>query len=164
KMLGAKTCIEVGTFTGYSSLCVARALPDDGKLIACDVSEEWTAIARRYWQDAGVAEKIDLRIAPATETLAALVQEGNRSAFDFAFIDADKTAYRDYYELCLELVRPGGVIAIDNTLWGGAVADQEVNDDDTRALRALNEFLHRDERVDISLVPIGDGLTLLRKK
>lgn len=164
KMLGAKRCVEVGTFTGYSSLCVARALPSDGKLIACDISEEWTTIAQRYWQDASVAEKIDLRIAPAAETLAALVQEGNRSAFDFAFIDADKTAYRDYYEFCLELIRPGGVIAIDNTLWGGAVADPQINDDDTRALRALNEFLHRDERIDLSLVTIGDGLTLARKK
>ncbi|HEX6930257.1 MAG TPA: class I SAM-dependent methyltransferase [Gammaproteobacteria bacterium] len=164
KMLGAKRCIEVGTFTGYSALCVARAMPEGGRLVACDVSEEWTDIARRYWQEAGVMEKIDLRIGPAAETLAALLKDGGRAAFDFAFIDADKTGYRDYYELCLELLRPRGVIAIDNTLWGGAVADPENNDDDTRALRALNEFLHRDERIDLSLVPIGDGLTLARKK
>ncbi|HEX7029359.1 MAG TPA: class I SAM-dependent methyltransferase [Gammaproteobacteria bacterium] len=164
KMLGARRCIEVGTFTGYSALCVARALPGEGGIVACDVSVEWTDIARRYWQAAGVAEKIDLRLGPAAETLAMLLKDGNRAVFDFAFIDADKTGYRDYYELCLELLRPGGVIAIDNTLWGGAVADPERNDEDTRALRALNEFLHRDARVDLSLVPIGDGLTLARKK
>ncbi|HEX6928912.1 MAG TPA: class I SAM-dependent methyltransferase [Gammaproteobacteria bacterium] len=164
KILCAKTCIEIGTFTGYSSLCVARALPDDGRLIACDVSEEWTAVARRYWEESGVAGKIDLRIGPAAETLAALLQQGNRSAFDFAFIDADKTGYRDYYEFCLELLRPGGVIAIDNTLWGGAVADPADNEADTQALRELNDFIHRDARVDISLVPIGDGLTLVRKR
>lgn len=164
KMLGAKLCIEVGTFTGYSSLCVALALPADGRIVACDVSREFTDIARRYWRDAGVEEKIDLRIGPATETLAAMVQDGNKSVADFAFIDADKAAYRDYYELCLELLRPGGVIAIDNTLWGGAVADPNDNEKQTQALRELNRFLHNDERVDLSLVPIGDGLTLARKK
>src|SRR5690606_2667429 len=123
KLLGAKRCIEVGTFTGYSALCVARALPAEGLVVACDISAEWTEIGRRYWAQAGVAGRIDLRIGPAAETLAALLKDGNRSAFDFAFIDADKTGYRDYYELCLELLRPGGLVAIDNTLWSGAVVD-----------------------------------------
>lgn len=164
KMLNAKVCIEVGTFTGYSTLCMARALSDDGRIVACDVSEEWTNVAKRYWAEAGVAEKIDLRLAPAVETLTRMVKDGNKSVCDFAFIDADKSSYRDYYELCLALSRPGGVIAIDNTLWGGAVADPNASDDDTRAIRALNELLLGDERVDLSLVPIGDGLTLARKR
>lgn len=163
KTLGARHCIEVGTFTGYSALCVARALPDGGRLVACDVSVEWTDIAQRYWREAGVAGKIDLRIGPAEKTLADMAESG-AGQYDFAFIDADKTAYRQYYERCLELLRAGGIIAIDNVLWGGAVADPENNDDDTRSLRALNEFIHRDERVDLSLLPIGDGLTLARKR
>lgn len=163
KTLGARHCIEVGTFTGYSALCVARALPDGGRLVACDVSVEWTDIAQRYWREAGVAGKIDLRIGPAEKTLADMAESG-AGQYDFAFIDADKTAYRQYYERCLELLRAGGIIAIDNVLWGGAVAGPENNDDDTRSLRALNEFIHRDERVDLSLLPIGDGLTLARKR
>lgn len=163
KLIGAKRCIEVGVFTGYSSLCVARAMPPEGRLIACDISEEFTRIARRYWEEAGVADRIDLRIGPAKTTLEAMLKEGNKSVCDFAFIDADKTGYRDYYELCLELLRPGGLIAIDNTLWGGAVADPENNEKDTQALRELNEAIRGDDRVDISLVPIGDGLTLARK-
>ena len=164
KLVGAKRCIEVGVFTGYSSLCVARAMPPEGRLIACDVSEEFTRIARRDWEQAGVADRIDLRIGPAKATLEAMLKDGNKSSIDFAFIDADKTSYRDYYELCFELLRPGGLIAIDNTLWGGAVADPKNNEKDTCALRELNTFLYGDERVDISLVPIGDGLTLARKR
>lgn len=164
KLLGAKLCIEVGTFTGYSALCVAQALPDGGRVVACDVSREFTDVARRYWQEAGVSERIDLRIGPAIETLTAMVKDGNKSVVDFAFIDADKASYRDYYELCLELLRPGGLIAIDNTLWSGAVADPRDNDRQTEVLRELNAFLHEDERVDLSLVPIGDGLTLARKR
>lgn len=163
ELLGARNTIEVGTFTGYSALAVALVLPDDGCVVACDVSEEWTAIGRRYWEEAGVADKIDLRLAPAAETLGALIAEGRAGAFDFAFIDADKEGQPGYYEQCLTLLRPGGLIAIDNTLWDGAVADPDVDDADTRAIRALNEKLHRDERVSLSLVPIGDGLTLARK-
>jgi len=164
KLTGAKRCIEVGVFTGYSSLCVARAMPADGRLFACDISEEWTNIAKRYWEEAGVADRIELKIGPAVQTLEAMLKGGNKAVCDFAFIDADKTGYRDYYELCLGLLRPGGLIAIDNTLWGGAVADPADNEKDTLALRELNEFLHADERVDISLVPVGDGLTLARKR
>lgn len=163
KMLDARRCIEIGTFTGYSALCVAAAMPGEGRLVACDVSVEWTDIAQRYWQEAGVAQKIDLRIGPAKQTLAKLA-DTETGQYDFAFIDADKGGYREYYECCLGLLRPGGVIAIDNVLWSGAVADPERNDEDTRSLRALNEFLHGDDRIDLSLVPIGDGLTLARKR
>jgi caffeoyl-CoA O-methyltransferase len=164
RAIGARRCIEVGVFTGYSSLAVAAALPDDGYLLACDVSEEWTAIAKRFWQRAGVARKIELVLAPATDTLTARVAAGERGSYDFAFIDADKVSYARYYELALALLRPGGVIAVDNTLWSGRVADARVQDENTNALRAFNEALHRDERVDLSLVPIGDGLTLARKR
>ncbi len=164
KLTNARKVIEVGTFTGYSALVVAQALPDDGKLIACDVNEEWTAIARRYWQDAKVADKIDLRLAPAMETLSTLVAEGQAGSFDFAFIDADKQNQLQYYELCLQLIRPGGLIAVDNVLWGGSVANPENQSEDTVAIRRCNDFLYGDERVDISLVPIGDGLTLARKR
>jgi predicted O-methyltransferase YrrM len=164
KLAGAKRCIEIGVFTGYSSLSVALALPPDGKIIACDVSEEWTSMARKYWEKAGVAGKIDLRLAPANQTLDALLAAGEAGRFDFAFIDADKPAYMGYYERCLQLLRPGGLIAIDNTLWSGKVADSTVQDDNTVALRKLNDFVHRDERVDVSLLPVGDGLTLLRKR
>jgi predicted O-methyltransferase YrrM len=164
KLLRARRCIEVGTFTGYSALCVARALPADGRLVACDISEEWTSVARRYWHEAGVAEKIDLRIAPAADTLRALVDDGEEGQYDFAFIDANKTAYAEYYELCLALLRAGGLIAVDNTLWGGAVADPAENDADTRALRAFNLALRDDARVELSLVSIGDGLTLACKR
>ncbi len=163
KMIGAKKTIEIGTFTGYSTLMVAQALPDDGRVIACDVSEEWTAIAKRYWAQAGVTDKIDLRLAPAVETLQALLDQGQAGSFDFAFIDADKQSQPQYYELCLQLMRTGGVIAIDNVLWDGAVADQTDQGSDTVAIRELNAFVHHDERVDISMVPIGDGLTLARK-
>jgi len=164
KLIGAKNALEVGVFTGYSALCIAEALPDDGLLIACDVSEDWTRIGQPYWEKAGVAHKIQLRLAPATETLQILLDNGQTNTFDFAFIDADKTNYDNYYEQCLQLIRPGGLIAIDNTLWGGSVADTNKNDDDTQAIRQLNDKLPRDSRVDISMVPIGDGLTLVHKK
>ncbi len=164
QLLGAKKTLEVGVFTGYSSLSVALALPPDGKIIACDVSEEYTAIARRYWQKAGVADKIDLRLAPALETLDRLLADGQAETFDFAFIDADKVNYEGYYERSLQLVRPGGLIAIDNVLWGGKVADSQFQNSSTLAIRALNQKLHHDERITLSLVPIADGLTLALKR
>jgi predicted O-methyltransferase YrrM len=163
QLMGAKKTLEVGVFTGYSSLAVALALPSDGKIIACDTNEEYTAIARHYWQKAGVADKIDLRIAPALDTLDELIAQGQANTFDFAFIDADKSNYDNYYERALQLVRPGGLIAIDNVLWGGKVADRNVQDNRTKAIRELNQKLHQDKRVTISLVPIADGLTLARK-
>ncbi|QSJ18913.1 class I SAM-dependent methyltransferase [Nostoc sp. UHCC 0702] len=164
QLLGAKKTLEVGVFTGYSSLSVALALPADGKIVACDVSEEFTAIARRYWQQAGVADKIDLRLAPGLETLDALLADGQAGTFDFAFIDADKENYDGYYERSLQLLRPGGLIAIDNVLWSGRVANPQVQDESTQAIRALNKKLHDDQRVTLSLVPIGDGLTLALKR
>jgi len=157
--IGAKSCLEIGTYTGYSALAVALALPADGRIVCCDISEEWTAIARRFWEKAGVAHKIELRLAPALETL-----RGLKGPFDFVFIDADKGNYENYYEACLPLVRRGGVIAVDNTLWSGWVADSRRRDDDTRALRAFNDRLHRDERIALSLLPLGDGVTLALKK
>ena len=163
KLMGARKIIEVGTFTGYSSIAMAQALPDDGLIICCDLSWSWTAVAREYWQEAGVDNKIDLRLAPAISTLNLLIEEG-WDDFDIAFIDADKTNYRNYYERCLELLRPGGLVMFDNTLWGGSVADLADQDEDTLALRELNNRLHKDRRVSISLVPIGDGLTLARKR
>ena len=164
ELIGAKRTIEVGTFTGYSALVVALALPAEGRVIACDVSEEFTAMARRYWAKAGVANKIDLRLAPANETLDKLLAAGEAGRFDFAFIDADKENYVGYYERCLKLVRAGGLIAVDNVLWGGKVADPAVDDKDSRAIRALNDQLKSDKRVSLSVVPIGDGLTLARKR
>jgi predicted O-methyltransferase YrrM len=163
KLIGAKKTLEVGVFTGYSSLVVALALPADGKIVACDVSEEYTSVARRYWQDAGVADKIDLHIAPALETLDKLLTAGEAVTFDFAFIDADKGNYENYYERCLELIRPGGLIAIDNVLWSGKVADTEIQDNQTNKIRDLNRKLHEDSRITLSLVPIADGLTLAMK-
>lgn len=163
QLLGARKTLEVGTFTGYSSLWVALALPADGKIVACDVSEEWTTVARRYWQQAGVMDKIDLQLAPALDTLAKLLASGQANTFDFAFIDADKENYLHYYEQSLQLVRPGGLIAIDNVFWSGRVADPQVQDKSTVAIRAFNQKLHVDERVSLSLVPIGDGLTLALK-
>jgi predicted O-methyltransferase YrrM len=163
QLIGAKKTLEVGVFTGYSSLSVALALPADGRIIACDVSEEYTAIARRYWQAAGVAEKIDLRIAPALDTLDHLLATGHEATFDFAFIDADKGNYDGYYERSLQLVRPKGLIAIDNVLWSGKVADDEIQDNQTQKLRQINQKLHGDPRVQISMVPIADGLTLALK-
>ncbi len=164
ELLGARRIIEVGTFTGYSALCMAQAMPDEGELICCDVSEQWTAIGVPFWERAGVRQRIDLRIAPALETLEDLLVSGRAGDFDMAFVDADKTNYQNYFERCLTLLRPGGLLMFDNTLWDGAVADPEVSDADTVALRALNRQLHADERVSISLVPIGDGLTLARKR
>jgi predicted O-methyltransferase YrrM len=164
RLVGAKRCIEIGVFTGYSSLVVALALPQDGRILACDVSEEWTAIARRFWREAGVDHKIELKLQPATRTLEQLLAAGEAGHYDFAFIDADKPAYDTYYELLLKLLRPGGLIAIDNTLWSGQVANPDDRDPNTVALRALNDKLHRDERIDLSLLPVGDGLTLARKR
>jgi len=164
ELLGARNVLEVGTFTGYSALAMALALPEDGRIVACDVSEEWTAVARRHWEEAGVAHKIDLRLAPAADTLGALLAEGRAGTFDFAFIDADKPGYEGYYELVLQLLRPGGVVAVDNTLWEGRVADPAVTDEDTEAIRAFNLRVRDDDRVSLSLVPIGDGLTLARKR
>ena len=163
-MIGARRAIEIRTFTGYSSLCVALALPPDGKLIACDTNRDWTDVARRYWREAGVAERVELRLAPASETLDALLFDGAAGTLDFAFIDADKQSYDLYYERCLELLRPGGLVALDNMLWNGAVADPARGDADTVAIRAITKKLQGDTRVDISLVPIGDGLMLARKR
>ena len=165
KLMGAKKVLEIGTFTGYSALCMALALPPDGTITACDVSEEYTAIARRYWQAAGVADKITLHLAPAIDTLDTLLANGQADTFDFTFIDADKVNYRHYYEKSLALLRPGGLIAIDNVLWGGDVADPDITDDpDTIALRNLNQTLHQDERIDLSMLAIADGLTLALKR
>ena len=164
RLVGARNCVEVGVFTGYSSLAVALALPPEGRIVACDVSEEWTSMARGYWRRAGVEHKIDLRIAPANETLDRLLAGGGGGRYDFAFIDADKSNYGGYYERCLALLRPGGLIAIDNTLWSGKVADPAVADADTVALRALNAMVHKDERVTMSMLPVGDGLTLALKR
>ncbi|MFN0182876.1 MAG: class I SAM-dependent methyltransferase [Aquabacterium sp.] len=163
KLLGVKRAVEVGVFTGYSALTVALALPDDGTLLACDISDDYTAIGRPYWQQAGVAHKIDLRIAPATQTLDAELAAGAAGSVDFMFIDADKTGYDAYLERGLQLLRPGGLIAIDNTLWSGAVA-RPATSDDTAALQRLNAKLHADERVDIAMLAIGDGVTLVRKR
>ncbi|MCM3874450.1 MAG: class I SAM-dependent methyltransferase [Pyrinomonadaceae bacterium] len=164
QLLGARKTLEVGVFTGYSALWVSWGLPDDGRIIACDISEEYTAVGKRYWKDAGVDQKIDLRIGPALGTLDDLLKANQAGTFDFAFIDADKTNYENYYERALQLLRVGGLIAIDNTLWSGAVADPKVNDADTAAIRQLNEKLHRDERVTVSMLTVGDGLTLALKR
>jgi caffeoyl-CoA O-methyltransferase len=164
ELLGVRRALEVGVFTGYSSTVVAMALPADGQLVACDVSEEWTNVARRYWREAGVESKIDLRVGPALHTLDALLAAGQAGSFDFAFIDADKTSYDGYYERCLSLVRAGGLLAVDNTLWSGAVADPSDQRDSTLVIRALNEKIAADSRVTASLVPIGDGLYLARKR
>ena len=164
RLMGARRCLEIGVFTGYSSLAIALALPDDGRIVACDVSEKWTSVARRYWAAAGVAHKIDLRLATAMETLDRLLADGEAGTFDFAFIDADKENYVGYYERALQLLRSGGLVVADNTLWSGRVADPENAEADTVALRHFNELLHGDSRVDLSLVPIGDGLSLARKR
>jgi predicted O-methyltransferase YrrM len=162
-LMGAQKTLEIGVFTGYSSLSVALALPPDGKIIACDINAESTAIARRYWQAAGVADKIDLRLGPGLETLDQLLADGHASTFDFAFIDADKRNQWNYYERSLQLIRPGGLIAIDNVLWGGTVADLNNQENSTQAIRAFNQKLHHDQRVALSLVPIADGLSLAMK-
>jgi caffeoyl-CoA O-methyltransferase len=164
RIAGARRCLEVGVFTGYSTLCVASALPPDGHIVACDVNEAWTAIARRYWREAGVAERIELNLAPALETLDRLLAEGQAGGFDFVFIDADKPNYCNYFERALALLRPGGLVAIDNTLWYGRVADAGNHDSETEAIRDFNSRLRDDARIDLSLVPIGDGMTLARKR
>jgi predicted O-methyltransferase YrrM len=163
-LLDARRTLEIGVFTGYSALSVALALPDDGRIIACDVNEEWTSIARRYWREAGVDKKIDLRLRPALETLDDLIAAGEGGRFDFAFIDADKGNYANYFERALVLVRPGGLIAIDNVLWYGRVIDPAADDPDTLAIRAFNEKLHHDDRIWVSMLPVRDGLTLACKK
>lgn len=164
KITGAAQIVEVGTFTGYSSLCFALALPPNGHITCCDVNEEWTAMAQRYWQQAGVAEKITLRLAPAVETLDTLLANGNANSFDIAFIDADKANYVNYYERALKLIKPNGLILVDNVLWDGDVANPQVADASTEAIRALNRHISQDTRVEVSILPIGDGLTLCRKQ
>jgi len=164
RLIAAKRIIEVGTFTGYSTLVMAEALPEGGRIITCDIDREWTDRAQHYWERAGMANRIDLRLAPAVKTLQSLIDAGEAGCFDMAFIDADKANMLNYYELCLKLVRQGGLIMIDNVLWGGSVADESYQSEDTKAIRRFNSFVHQDERVDISLVPIGDGLTLARKR
>ena len=164
ELIGARRCIEVGVYTGYSALRVAEAMGPQGRLVACDINEEWTEVAKRHWREAGVSERIDLRLAPARDTLDSLIADGESGTFDFAFIDADKPSYDGYYERCLTLLRDSGLIAIDNVLWGGRVADPAVEDEDTVAIRALNRKLAGDQRVSLCMVPIGDGLTLARKR
>lgn len=164
RILGAQRVLEIGTFTGYGTLAMALALPPDGRIVACDTSDEWTAIARRHWVAAGVADRIELRLAPALDTLDGLLREGAAGHFDFAYIDADKTNMSAYFERCMTLVRPGGLIAVDNVLWGGSVIDAGDTSESTGAIRAFNEARRSDERVDISLVPIGDGLTIARRR
>jgi caffeoyl-CoA O-methyltransferase len=164
RMLNTRRAIDIGVFTGYSALAVARALPDEGELFACDTDAETTATAQAYWERAGVAHKVKLRIGPALDTLNQLIAADQAGTFDLAFLDADKTEYRDYYERCLTLLRPGGVILVDNVLWGGSVINPADQSDDTAAIRAFNEFVHGDERVHLSLLPIGDGLTLAMKR
>lgn len=164
RLMGARSYIDVGVFTGYSSLIMAEALPADGRILACDISEEWTRIARRHWQEAGLAGKIELALAPATDTLRQRLEDGETEQWDMAFIDAHKPEYIDYYEACLDLIRPGGLIMVDNTLWNGQVANPAADDENTRAIRAFNEHVNDDTRVAISLVPIGDGLTLCMKR
>jgi len=164
QLIGAKNCLEIGVYTGYSSLSVALVLPDDGHLVACDVNEEYTSMARRYWAEAGVAAKIDLYLRPAVETLDWLLAEGGEDSYDFAFIDADKASYPAYVERVHQLLRPGGVMLIDNVLWHGRLIDPSVQDEDTVALRALNASLHGDDRFDLALIPIGDGVTIARKR
>jgi predicted O-methyltransferase YrrM len=164
ELTGARRCIEVGTFTGYSSTRVAMALPPDGSLVCCDISREWTDVARRYWDRAGVTDKIELRLGPALDTLDALITEGRAGTFDFAFLDADKTHYPEYSDRLLALLRSGGLLAIDNVFWSGRVAQAEVDDENVRAIRSLNQALAMDERVTLAMVPIADGLTLARKR
>jgi predicted O-methyltransferase YrrM len=163
KLMGAKRCLEIGTYTGYSALAVALALPEDGKIICCDVSEEWTNVGKPFWKKAGVEKKIDLRIAPALRTLDGLLKR-EKAKFDFVFIDADKENYLNYYERCLELVRSGGLIAVDNVLWSGEVANPKAKDSMTVALRKFNDHVHQDERVDLVMLSVGDGVTLALKR
>ena len=163
RLMGARRTIEVGVFTGYSALSVALALPEDGRILACDINDDYVKIGKPHWDSAGVAHKIDLRIAPALQTLDARLAAGEAGQYDFAFIDADKRGYDGYYGRCLQLVRPGGLIAIDNVLWGGSVA-RPAEDEDTRALQALNDKLRADERIDLAMLAISDGITLARRR
>ena len=163
-LIGARRCIELGTFTGYSSLAVALALPADGRIVCCDLSEEWTSVARRYWSEAGVADRVDLRLGPALETLDELIAGGASGTFDFAFIDASKREYPDYHERILRLLRQGGLALYDNVLWEGGVIDEAMTDEDTMGVRRLNDRLVGDERVSISMIPVADGLTLVQKR
>ena len=164
ELIGARKAVEVGTFTGYSALRVAQALPEDGTLVCCDVSEEWTAVGKKYWEQAGVSDRINLKIGPAVDTLQAMRDAGEENTFDFGFIDADKLNYQSYYEHVLALLRTGGLLLIDNVLWGGSVANPDKTDEDTEAIRNLNTFLHADDRVSLSMLPVGDGLTLALKR
>ncbi len=164
RLMGARRYIEVGVFTGYSTLVMAEALPADARILACDISHEWTRIAQRHWENAGVSERIELMLAPAVQTLESRLEEGDAGQWDMAFIDAHKPEYIDYYEACLKLVRRGGLILVDNTLWDGKVVDPAADDENTRAIRTFNEHINDDTRVDISLVPVADGLTLCRKR
>ncbi len=164
RAVAARRVLEVGTYTGYSAMCMAEALPEDGQLVTCDISVEWTDVGRRYWQEAGLDDKIELRIGPAVETLEALLADGQEQNFDLAFIDADKVNYCNYYELALRLVRPGGLILVDNTLWKGRVADPDVQDADTCAIRDVNTRIFNDARVDVCVNPVGDGLTFVYKR
>lgn len=164
ELIGARNCLEVGTFTGYSSTAIAMALPEDGRLTCCDVSREWTDVARRYWEEAGVADKVELRIAPALETLDSLVAAGGGASYDFAFVDADKAGYDAYFDRLMTLLRPGGLIAFDNMLWGGRVVDPRAEDEDTLAIRALNRRLAGDDRVSLAMLPVADGVVLARKR
>jgi predicted O-methyltransferase YrrM len=164
RLIGAQRALEIGTYTGYSSLAVAMALPANGKLICCDINDEWTQVARRYWREAGLADTVELRLAPAGDTLQNLLRDPGQGSFDFAFIDADKEGYDGYYESCLKLLRPGGLMAFDNTLWSGRVADPSHKDNDTVALRALNAKVRDDSRVDSCLLTVGDGVLLARKR
>ncbi len=163
-LMGARQVLEVGIFTGYSALCMAEALPEDGRIVACDINDEWTAIGKRYWREAGVAEKIDLWIDDANTSLDRLLQNGQQGAFDLVFIDADKSSYDTYYEKSLQLLRTGGLIMVDNALWGGRVVDDSVQDEDTRSIRKLNTKIRDDQRVEASLILVGDGLYLARKR
>lgn len=164
ELISAKKTLDIGVYTGYSALAVALALPSDGRVVACDIDAKITQTAKEFWKKAGVENKIDLHIAPAQQTLEALISNGEANTFDFGFIDADKSNYENYYELALQLLRPGGLIMIDNTLWGGDVIDPNINDNATRAIRAINEKLHHDNRITLSMIPLGDGVTLARKK
>lgn len=164
ELTGARRCIEVGTFTGYSSTRVALALPPEGSVVCCDISREWTDVARRFWERAGVADKMELRLGPALDTLDALITEGQAETFDFAFLDADKVSYPEYSDRLLTLLRPGGLLAIDNVFWGGQITDAESTDASVRGIRRMNQALADDSRVSLAMVPIADGLTLARKR
>jgi len=164
KLMGAKRVLEVGTYTGYGTLWMALSLPHDGEIVTCDVSEPWTAVARRFWEEAGVLDKVHLKLRPALETLDTMLATGEQGSFDFAFIDADKVNYDGYYEACLKLIRSGGLICVDNTLWGGSVIDSDKHDADTEAIRVFNEKLKDDDRIELSMLPIADGLTLALKR